>query len=284
MMIYERSEWGARSPKRAYQPLRPAGIVVHHTAGPNGEYSLDWEKLYQRAMQRYHMDRNNWTDIAQHYTVFQSGRIFRGVPEQYRGTHAAGVNVTHLGIECQGTFIDVDPPPKLFDSLVRLCTDLCRRYGLSPSAIIGHRQVSATQCPGEKLYVRLPELRRRVAILLIRHSATLKTGGSMDSKIYEGAEGRIPCYVGRIGGHPTKPFMWAYLNACSGPLPTEQTVTVWWEDGDGTRRSSVQALKVPPRGKRGIDLYWLAGSQNFDGFVCWQTSAPVVVQIDRTLT
>jgi hypothetical protein len=33
-------------------------------------------------------------------------------------------------------------------------------------AIVGHRDYVSTQCPGDVLYARLPELRDRVAALL----------------------------------------------------------------------------------------------------------------------
>ena len=52
--------------------------------------------------------------------------------------------------------------------LVQTCAWLCSVYGLDPQvAIVGHRDyVATTQCPGDVLYARLPELRNRVATAL----------------------------------------------------------------------------------------------------------------------
>ncbi len=44
------------------------------------------------------------------------------------------------------------------------CSWLCEAYGLDPhAAIVGHRDYNPTQCPGDVVYARLPELRNRVA-------------------------------------------------------------------------------------------------------------------------
>ncbi len=74
----------------------------------------------------------------------------------------------------------VGPTTALWNKLVETCAWLCDVYGLSPSAIVGHRDLNATACPGDVLYARLPQLRNAVAARLGMAeilSAKPKTGG-----------------------------------------------------------------------------------------------------------
>ena len=73
-----------------------------------------------------------------------------------------------VGIENDGLYTSQDTTVALFNSLVQTCAWLCSAYGLDPhAAIVGHRDyVTTTECPGDVLYARLPELRDRVATVL----------------------------------------------------------------------------------------------------------------------
>ncbi|MGH3376888.1 MAG: peptidoglycan recognition protein family protein, partial [Actinoallomurus sp.] len=69
-----------------------------------------------------------------------------------------------LGIENEGTYTSVLPPAALWNALVQTLAWLCDDYGLDPhSAIVGHRDYNVTQCPGDALYAKLPQLRNDVA-------------------------------------------------------------------------------------------------------------------------
>jgi hypothetical protein len=50
--------------------------------------------------------------------------------------------------------------------LLLLCAFICRQYGLGSNSIIGHRNINATQCPGEKFYQDLENLRTAVAVMI----------------------------------------------------------------------------------------------------------------------
>lgn len=123
--------------------------------------SYDAECASQRQMQASHI-ANGWGDIGQHFTVFQSGRIFRGRPEDVRGVHAPVANVDSFGIEHQGNFTETLPLPEQWAASVTLCAYLCRTYRIDPASILGHRDVTATACPGNRMYPELPRFREDV--------------------------------------------------------------------------------------------------------------------------
>ena len=184
--IYTRSEWDAAPPRRkaTVTDHPPDRIVIHHTATANtGDTSLEAAFRLSRAIQRHHMRRNGWDDIGQHFTVSRGGYILEGrnrtLPaiEQGKlavGAHVAGHNSRALGIETEGTYIDELPTKAQLNALVALVAWLCATYRLDPQkAIIGHRDLNTTACPGDRLYGYLGRLREDVARRLgtVRSSA-----------------------------------------------------------------------------------------------------------------
>lgn len=174
--IYTRSDWGAAAPKSKAEVLDtpPDRLVIHHTATANtSDQSLDAAFRLSRAIQRYHMRRNGWADIGEQFTVSRGGHIMEGrnrtLPAIAKGGHVVGAqafghNRHTLGIETEGTYTAELPPPAQLTALTSLLAWLCSTYRLDPEkAIIGHRDLNATACPGDRLYEYLPELRARVA-------------------------------------------------------------------------------------------------------------------------
>jgi hypothetical protein len=84
------------------------------------------------------------------------------------GAQTANHNSHTIGIEHEGIYTNANPTTALFDMSVLTCAWLCGKYGLDPHvAIVGHRDYNATQCPGDVFYARLPELRDRVAAVML---------------------------------------------------------------------------------------------------------------------
>jgi hypothetical protein len=178
--VYTRAEWGARPPAGTirYLDRQPDHIVVHHTAGENTtDYSLAAAFRHSHWIQDLHMDRNGWVDAGQQLTISRGGYVMEGRALSLRairerqhvsGAQTAGHNDHTIGIENEGIYVSAPVPAALFGSLVTTCAWLCDTYGLDPyESIVGHRDyVTTTVCPGDVLYARLPELRRRVATAL----------------------------------------------------------------------------------------------------------------------
>jgi hypothetical protein len=177
--VYARAEWGARPPNGPvrYLDRAPDHIVVHHTAeGNSRDLSLAAAFRHSRLVQDLHMDRNRWIDSGQQLTISRGGYVMEGRHLSLRairegqhvsGAQTAGHNDHTIGIENEGTYVSAPVPDPLFASLVATCAWLCETYRLDPfAAIVGHRDYVSTLCPGDVLYARLPELRRRVAAAL----------------------------------------------------------------------------------------------------------------------
>lgn len=174
--VYTREEWQARPPSEPVTVMQgpPDRIIVHHTASDNvPDTSLEQAYALSHWIQDLHMDDNDWIDAGQQLTISRGGYVLEGRDRSLEairagtfvyGTHVAGENGHTIGIENEGLYTSEDPPAALFDSLVQTCAWLCEVYGLEPHAsIVGHRDYNNTQCPGDMLYARLPELRDRVA-------------------------------------------------------------------------------------------------------------------------
>jgi hypothetical protein len=143
-------------------------------AFPNStDYSLSHAFQLSRDCQNLHMDTNGWADTGQQLTISRGGYVMEGRNRSLEaigkganvmGAQTANNNGHTLGIENEGTYTSVLPPTALWNALVQTLAWLCDDYGLDPhAAIVGHRDYVATQCPGDALYAKLPQLRNDVA-------------------------------------------------------------------------------------------------------------------------
>jgi len=117
------------------------GVVVHYVCNP-GSSAL--------ANRNYFESLKNQTAkyASSHYIIGLQGEIINCVPENEVAYHAVGANSNYIGIECchpdaSGKFND-----KTYASLIELCADICKRYGLNPeTALIRHWDATKTMCP-----------------------------------------------------------------------------------------------------------------------------------------
>ncbi|WP_243716899.1 peptidoglycan recognition family protein [Actinomadura sp. KC345] len=200
--VYTRSQWNARSPKRPAKVVgrAPDRIVIHHTATANSsKRSLGHAFALSRKIQAWHMDRNGWDDAGQQLTISRGGIVMEGRNKSLKAVQAkdlaVGAHVLHhndhtIGIENEGTYTKKQVPGRLWDSLVEVCVWLCRSYDLDPfQAIVGHRDFNNTACPGDRLYARLPELRRSVAARMDGPSDANNATGGPEAPIFPPFDG-----------------------------------------------------------------------------------------------
>lgn len=155
-----RAEWGATPPIGTYIPHDPYRFAQHHTAGRRVS-TLAEGMAEQRFIQDFHQNGRGWQDIGYHFTVDDSGRVYEGVPPQFRGTHTGGANTGNIGISYMGNFeIDGEfPTQRTLASLVAMWSWLAFDFGVNPDSLFGHRDYKATACPGKNFYPTLPDLR-----------------------------------------------------------------------------------------------------------------------------
>ena len=131
-------------------------IVIHHSAGESGSAS---------AFDALHRERG-WDGLGYHFVIDNGnggpdGRVEVGQRWQLQkwGAHTGGTpdnayNNFGIGICLVGDFTRHAPSQAQLASLDRLVSDLCRKYGIAPQDVIGHRDApdARTECPGDMLY------------------------------------------------------------------------------------------------------------------------------------
>ena len=182
--IFTRAEWGARPPRTGYSLTLAGHIGIHHTATVEDWAATTWEECAARvrAIQTYHIDTQGWNDIGYAYVVCKHGHIFQAREDDddttdVQGAHD-GFNRGSTGISAFGYFhppVDHQPTEAQLSAIVRLAAWIASRRGVDPVGrslytafgapvdnIYGHREVSATACPGDNLYARKEALRAAV--------------------------------------------------------------------------------------------------------------------------
>jgi hypothetical protein len=179
-------------------------LTVHHTVIDDGGGD---PAAVVRAIYRYHAVDLGWGDIGYQLLIDHDGCIyegrasgadgvpvFQGLPLPgtaalaVNGGHVLGSNPGNVGVALLGEFTAAAPSRAALRALIRTLAALAAAGDLDPLAtgtyvnpltgatlptatISGHRDWLATECPGEQLYARLPEIRRRVATLVGRRPA-----------------------------------------------------------------------------------------------------------------
>jgi uncharacterized protein with LGFP repeats len=191
--IIGRAQWGAdelvRCGNRPFdEPIRAA--VVHHTAASNDYQPQDSAAIVQ-SIYAYHTQILGWCDIAYNALVDKYGQVFEGragaLTGPVQGDHTGGFNRETWGVAMIGNFDDVAPTPIQLHTVGRL---LGWRLGLDHvdpkgtvtlasaggpdtnypvdatatlPTIFSHRDVGATDCPGNVAYGLLDEIRDTAA-------------------------------------------------------------------------------------------------------------------------
>jgi N-acetylmuramoyl-L-alanine amidase len=144
--------------------IRPAGIIIHHSAiplppgGDQGDAKLIDEMHRRRGFGVFYWGR--FYHVGYHYIILPDGTVIEGRPEHCRGAHAEGYN-SYLGICLIGNFssraspaVDEGPirtTPAQFEALVKLCQRLREKYHIPIEGIHRHRDVNpSTECPGDQ--------------------------------------------------------------------------------------------------------------------------------------
>lgn len=183
VQIISRSTWGAQAPKTSLADLpNPKRITIHHTVLPTlpATASQATEEARMRQIQQGEMTGSqNFSDIGYHYVIMPSGRIYEGRPNSKKGAHDM-IN-DGFGVAMEGSFhlSGSNITEAQFKSAVALCTQLCKKIGITdpttlvptpiksqgePSpkqlpCIIGHRDLLAVDCPGS---VPLNDIREEI--------------------------------------------------------------------------------------------------------------------------
>ncbi|HDL50091.1 MAG TPA: hypothetical protein ENH33_09070, partial [Actinobacteria bacterium] len=195
--IHPRTDWDPTDSCRPSNPA-PVGYVqvtmafVHHSAGWN-TYTQAEVPSYILGICSYHVNTRGWNDIGYNFIVDRFGGVWEGrkggIEKGVQGAHTQGFNSYSTGVVLLGSFQNTGylPSQAAQDSLVDLLAWKFSIHNIDPlgtttvvskgslkypqgtrvtlNDISGHRDAQATACPGDDLYVLLPEIRQRVAAL-----------------------------------------------------------------------------------------------------------------------
>lgn len=191
--IQPRSAWGADEKKMAWprEYAKFEGVIVHHTAGPDTYTQAEVPRVIQ-GIYRYHAETREWGDIGYNVVVDKyggkwegrSGTLASDDDKMVVGGHARPRNTGTMGVSVLGTFTGTHTPSQTILNAVgdvagwrfaiaginpRGVTNMTipdknsstkYRAGDKMPRIIGHRDVSTTQCPG-LIYNKLDQVTNR---------------------------------------------------------------------------------------------------------------------------
>ena len=208
--IVPRASWGGDLvPPRslpAYGEVKFA--AVHHTESAN-EYTQAQAPGVVLAITKFHRDTRGWNDVGYNFLVDRFGTIYEGraggTDLAVIGAHAQGFNGVSTGISVIGSFTALEPPAAALDAVARLIAWRLPLAGVPVTGtvtvtsgggslakfragaavtlprICGHRDVGSTDCPGDRLYADLPDIRTRVGARsvtpVVRPEVTLGAAG-----------------------------------------------------------------------------------------------------------
>jgi hypothetical protein len=188
-----RSQWdpgGACKPRAAPSYGEVNLAFVHHTVSEN-DYSAADSPSIVLAICRFHRNDNGWNDIGYNFLVDRYGRLFEGraggIDKPVIGAQAEGWNSVSTSVSNIGTFTDEPETDAAIGAMSELLAWKLPLHGVPVTGpvtltsrggatnrwkagtkvtfqrISGHRDGSATACPGDDLYAQLPELRALAA-------------------------------------------------------------------------------------------------------------------------
>jgi hypothetical protein len=195
--LITRTQWSARpfacSEGVEYAP-KLKFAVVHHTVNSNS-YGPGDSAAIVRGIQNYHLDALGYCDIAYHFLVDRFGQTFvgraGGITKPVIGGHSGGFNTGSVGVAMIGDYSAAQPPGDQWISLVNILrwrlsaakinpsagftTTVkdspcgCMRWPVGtqvsfPNAIVSHRDVNFTECPGNAFAPRMGELQNVVQL------------------------------------------------------------------------------------------------------------------------
>lgn len=158
--IHPRCRWGAApyrgQPKPLQLPL--ANLFVHHTYIPHAPCTGFGQCAREmRAMQRFHQDTRDWDDIGYSFVVGSDGYVYEGRGWHWLGAHTRGHNSLGFGVSIIGDYSQKLPAERALRVVSQDLPRCAVRAGLlrPDYALLGHRQLVPTECPGEALFQQI---------------------------------------------------------------------------------------------------------------------------------
>ena len=224
--IITRSEWGADESKMTWKTeyARVEKFIIHHTGSskieppaPDSDGSEEYKNIV-KSIYNDHTNKRGWGDIGYNYLIDPNGNIYEGRfgGNGAIGAHAGGSNTGSVGISVLGTYgytynkklengenkeVTISHPltQKIITALEKLIgwvaannnvnlNKVSEFHGKNIDGVVGHRDVGATNCPGDDLYQKLDSIQNNAVVYANKYkNYVYQLGG--DKAIYVIADG-----------------------------------------------------------------------------------------------
>lgn len=184
LTIYPRSTWGVALPPKSGLKAEESVkfLLVHHTAASNTYRSSRVAQEIQ-SIYRFHTGTKKWPDVCYNFFVDRFGGVWEGRAGSLAGpvqADATGGSQGFAQLVCLlGNFETTTPPTVMVKSCAKVLGWLATKYNIDldqaktvnfvsrgsnkwklgakvkARPISGHRDMSATLCPGKYLYPKL---------------------------------------------------------------------------------------------------------------------------------
>lgn len=162
--LIRREDWQAEEPTEPYIKHIPKRFTIHHTAA---RYPQTIEESFKEILfiQDYHQNAKEWIDIGYHLLIDPLGNVFEGRPIDAIGAHVKNENTNNIGISIMGYYhppVSDTPTVKTFETFIAVAKYLKNTYSVEISSFYAHRDLGATDCPGDIIYSKIPDLKKAI--------------------------------------------------------------------------------------------------------------------------
>ncbi|KAK0049828.1 peptidoglycan recognition protein [Biomphalaria pfeifferi] len=151
--VVTRAEWGARAATHVSHLVTPVQYAfIHHTAGADCHDRATCAAQV-RLTQNYHMNGRNYSDIGYSFMIGGNGEVFEGRGWDHLGAHTLNYNSHGYGFCFIGTFtshVPTSAAQQAAKDMIACGVQLGKLR--SDYTLRGHRDVGATECPGNAFY------------------------------------------------------------------------------------------------------------------------------------
>lgn len=162
--VIARSQWtrsGVARPGEINNMNGISRITIHHSAINSSDLrTLAAVARELDGIRAGHVGRG-WADIAYHYIIDPSGKVWEGRALRYQGAHVKNNNEHNLGIMLLGNFDQQTPTPQALSTLDGFVSAQMRQYRVPVSRVYTHKEIGSTDCPGTSLQRYMVQARRR---------------------------------------------------------------------------------------------------------------------------
>lgn len=162
--IRGRRKWGAQAARsRTFQnPANVGELFVHWNGStPRSFKHINTEaeeRELMRSTQAFHMGpQRGWSDFAYTYAIMPSGRIYRG-----RGLQHVPASQLNHNTNTASVIVFLGPDDRVTSEVreaIRKLWKHVNRRSLRRVQLKGHREATSTDCPGDRLFRTVQQLR-----------------------------------------------------------------------------------------------------------------------------